>query len=131
MRIKLAVFSILLLSQSNVYAEVGQLGIANKTTHNLSFSVNDICSKEIGDIKLYSIKSIPISNFDCFGMLECRINAYSQANCEGGLIGQVKMKISDHKTNISLLPTDSQKFEFSGGGSMYEFNIFIQEILDK
>lgn len=129
MKIKLAALTVLLLAQSHVYAEPNRFSVANRSTQIFSFKVNGVCSKEIGDVNAYYIKSLPNSNISCIGKSECIINAYNKPNCAGELIGE--FKISSDSTTVSVLPKHSSQYEFTGGSSPNEYNIFINEITNK
>ena len=103
------------LMSASVFAQDTQqsteFSIANKTSHTLSFTINKVCSSELGDVKEHSVKSLQWTDIikACSGSAPCKITAYDQAGCTGEKIGYAHYTIDpffvasiNYSTKISL-----------------------------
>lgn len=106
--------------------ELGELGISNQTNHTLSFTINQNCSSEIGNVMPYSIKTIDLTKIirECSQDPTCEIIAYNQQNCNGYPISSFNINFFKRKMDIVNFPGD-----VTVGASMglYELNFFFDQ----
>jgi hypothetical protein len=134
MRLKfVSLTSLLLLSASTwIHAapavDVGELGISNQTRQSLSFTVNKICSNDIGDVLGYSIKTVKVTKIikACAESKTCEILAYDRPNCKGYLIGGVKIDFLNRNMEV-ISPINPDDINVGGSIGLYEYNIFFSE----
>lgn len=74
----------------------GEVSISNQTSSTLSFTINNVCSNDIGNVYSYSIKTISQATLlrVCGGNL-CRIEGYDQPNCLGNTVGGEELGFED------------------------------------
>lgn len=88
---------------SPLLAQAHHLAISNHTTFPLTFSVNNVCSKDFGTIDEYEIKTISeeMLNKACANYnAPCEIIGYDGKNCTGKSIGGIRY-LSEHSFEIS------------------------------
>jgi hypothetical protein len=109
--------------------EVGEFSVANETSYLLSFSVNKVCSADIGDISAYSIKSIdlPIILKLCATSNTCEIVAHDAERCTGNPVGTINLNFIQRSMEI-LNPKNPHNITLGGSIGFYEYNIFFNQM---
>lgn len=95
----------------------GEVSISNHTNSTLSFTINNVCSNDIGDVYSYSIKTISQATLlkVCGGNL-CRIEGYDQPNCLGNTVGGEELSFENGE--IVSMSMFNGKIDYLGGGSI-------------
>lgn len=73
-------------------ASADDLKISNNSKYDLSFSINDFCSKEFAGVDNHSVKVISEESFKkacTYNPSDCRAKVYNAAACEGKQIATV------------------------------------------
>ena|SRR6185312_1699753 len=115
----------LLLITTSLYgastiANANDLKFGNNSKYNISFSINNVCSKELGGIEQHTIKTIDQSTFDevCkYSPHQCAIDVYTKENCTGKSVANM---VFDNTNIISI--SSAADIMIAGNGSNVFFN---------
>ena len=93
---KTKIASLLLVGTSllglSTLASADDLKISNDSKYDLSFSINNSCSKEFADVDNHSVKVISEANFKkacAYNSTDCRVKVYDAAACTGKQVATV------------------------------------------
>ena len=131
MRFKVVALISLLTASAGLYAgqvrDIGEFGISNQTPHILSFSINNVCSADIGFVTGYSVKTVPVAEVvkTCSDSKSCNIVAYNQKNCTGDDVGGADINFIDRHMQVNS--KGNSDISILGSMGLYQFNLFYYE----
>jgi hypothetical protein len=132
MKFKMTVLIALITASTRIYAaptmDLGELGISNQTTRSLSFTINNNCSSEIGNVTGYSIKTIPATHIirSCAGVNTCEIIGYDRPNCTGNAVGGAKINFT--RNEMEVISKHIDNIGVFGSIGVYQYNLFFTEL---
>jgi hypothetical protein len=74
------------------FANADDLKVSNDSKYNLSFSVNNVCSKDFGVVDNHSVKVISDANFKkacAYNSSNCEAKVYNAASCTGKQVAAI------------------------------------------
>lgn len=86
------IVGVFLLCGLSSLANAEDLKFANNTKYNLSFSIRNVCSTELGNIDKRTIKIINENLFDeaCkHNPSQCLVDVYNNVGCTGAMVGNI------------------------------------------
>ena len=121
---KITIISMLLIGSSffgfSTFANADNLKISNGSKYDLSFSINNTCSKKFGVVDNRTVKVISEANFNkacAYNASSCEAKVYNAPSCMGKQIATV---VFDTKYGVQgLYPRD---ITMKGNG----FNLFFE-----
>ena len=97
--------------------------ISNSSKNNLTFSIENVCSEEIGVVNAHSVKVVPrkrINNACRTNPTNCETQVYDTADCSGNSIATIIFDVTDLGAKAVIPHTNSYHIGISG------FNLFIE-----